>query len=249
MTAFNRWPVGGHDAGLKIDIPQVYSITNGTCPFYNNFLPKAAQPIMTHPTHHPPKPGDRPTRRRQAIRYAAWLLAACGCLIGKHGLALGGEFQLTHASGAAYSLSDSHGKAVVLSFGYTFCPDICPTTLATVAAALTALGADADRVDAFLITLDPARDTPEKLSAYAAYFHPRLGGLTGAPQDIAAVAQQYGVQAKTVRSATGDHYTLDHTANLYIIDTQGALFSIMPHGLPPAVLAANIRSALRAGEP
>lgn len=189
-------------------------------------------------------------RRRHGITPVAGLFALCVYLIGQHCLALGGEFRLTHASGEPYSLSDSRGKAVVLSFGYTFCPDICPTTLATVATALTALGADAKRVDAFFITLDPARDTPAKLRAYTAYFHRRLSGLTGTPHDITAVAQRYGVQANIVRStATDDHYTLDHTASLYVIDTQGALLSILPHGLPPTLLAANIRSALGVTEP
>ena len=202
---------------------------------------------MRHTTCQDPMPRWR--RRRHGIMPAAGLLALCVYLTGQQCLALGGEFDLTRSSGEAYSLSDSRGKAVVLSFGYTFCPDVCPTTLATVATALTALGADAKHVDTFFITLDPARDTPEKLRAYTAYFHRRLSGLTGTAQDIAAVARQYGVQAKIVRSATDAYYTLDHTASVYVIDTQGALFSIMPHGLPPDLLAANIRSALRVTEP
>ena len=96
---------------------------------------------------------------------------------------LGGDFSLTAHDGSRYALQDSRGKVVVLSFGYTYCPDVCPTALATIAGALGQLGDDAETVDALFISLDPDRDTPEKLAEYTRFFHPNLRGLTGTAED------------------------------------------------------------------
>lgn len=162
---------------------------------------------------------------------------------------LGGEFTLTSDDRSSYSLSDSRGQAVVLSFGFTFCPDICPTALATIAAALNSLGDQAKKVDAFFVSLDPERDTPEHLQAYTRYFHERLRGLTGDAETLRQVADQYHVRYAFVGKGQTKHYTLDHSAGLYVIDTNGKLLRIIPHGLPAKVLADSLRLALRMDRP
>lgn len=161
--------------------------------------------------------------------------------------AVGGDFCLTSDDGSDYSLTESRGKAVVLAFGFTFCPDVCPTALATVAAALNSLGNQADEVDALFVSLDPDRDTPEKLHHYTRYFHPRLRGLTGDAETLREVADQYRVRYSFVGKGTREYYTMDHSANLFVIDPNGKLLRIVPHGMPPKVLADSLRLALRQG--
>jgi protein SCO1/2 len=162
------------------------------------------------------------------------------------GLALGGDFTLTADDGSQYSLHDSAGKVVVLSFGYTFCPDICPTALATVANALNGLtAAEADRVEALFISLDPDRDTPERLHEYTRFFHPKLRGLTGSAERLHEIAERYRVRYDFVGKSEREHYSLDHSASLYLIDGSGELFRILPHGLPPRALLESVRLALR----
>lgn len=165
------------------------------------------------------------------------------CLTGRT-WALGGDFTLQDHDGEAYSLHDDRGKVVLIAFGYTYCPDVCPTALATVAAALNRLGDRATRVRPLFISLDPQRDTPEHLKAYVRYFHPSLLGLTGDPAALKAVAKRYGVRYSFVRHGDADAYTLDHSANLYIVDPAGKLFRILPHGLPVDALTDSLTLAL-----
>lgn len=172
----------------------------------------------------------------------------CTAIFSTAALSLGGDFTLTADDGTAYSLSDSRGKVVVLSFGYTYCPDVCPTALAVVANALNKLGEDAENVDALFISLDPDRDTPEHLREYTRFFHPGLRGLTGAPQQLKEIADRYRVRYAFVGKGETERYTLDHSASLYIVDTRGKLFRIIPHGLPPKVLADGLRIAVGLGE-
>lgn len=159
-------------------------------------------------------------------------------------MALGGDFTLTADDGTDYSLSDSRGKAVVISFGYTHCPDICPTGLAVIASALNSIEGDAKRVDAFFISLDPDRDTADFLREYTRFFHPGLRGLTGSAEELQQVAELYRVRYNFVGKGTAPHYTMDHSASLYVVDTQGKLLRIIPHGLPPRVLADSLIMAL-----
>lgn len=159
-------------------------------------------------------------------------------------MAVGGDFTLMSDEGSEYSLADSKGKVVVLSFGYTFCPDICPTALATIAQALKELGRDADQVDAMFVSLDPDRDTTERLRSYTEFFHPALMGLTGTADQLSRVADQYKVSYAFVGKGTTERYSMDHSANLYILDTTGKLSSIMPHGMPPSALVKRIRAAM-----
>ncbi len=159
--------------------------------------------------------------------------------------AIGGEFTLTADDENRYSLSDSRGKVVVISFGYTFCPDICPTALATIGLALNEMGKDAERVEALFVSLDPDRDTTERLRSYTEFFHPQLTGLTGSADELKQVAEQYNVFYGFVGKGTTERYSMDHSANLYILDTHGRLSSMLPHGMPPSALVNSIRQAMR----
>ena len=178
----------------------------------------------------------------------ATLFLAC-CLFGGRALALGGDFTLTADDGSRYSLSDSRGKVVILDFGYTFCPDICPTALANIAAALNGLGDAAKQVDALFVSLDPDRDTPEVLRGYTRFFHPQIRGLTGDAKTLDKVAKAYHVRYNFVGKGSDKYYTMDHSAQVYVIDRQGRLVQMVPHGLPPRALADILRKTLALGEP
>lgn len=179
------------------------------------------------------------------IRYGLTLLIA---LSAGRALALGGDFTLTDSSGAPYHLSDSRGQVVILAFGYTFCPDVCPTALATIAQAMRQLGTAADRVDPLFVTLDPDRDTPAHLQEYTRFFHPRLRGLTGDADTLDEVARRYRVHYNFVGKGEREHYSLDHSANVFILDTRGKLYAIVPHGLPPEVFVRRVQAALQRAE-
>lgn len=176
---------------------------------------------------------------RQLIGMTLLISAISGGAFG-----LGGDFTLTADDGSSYSLADSRGQLVVLSFGYTYCPDVCPTALAVIGNALNSLGEDAEKVDALFVSLDPDRDTPEHLRVYTRFFHSRLRGLTGAPEQLHDVAERYRVRYQFVGKGEIERYTMDHSASLYLIDTQGELLRILPHGLPPNALADSLRMAL-----
>ncbi|MFD2114050.1 SCO family protein [Thiorhodococcus fuscus] len=162
---------------------------------------------------------------------------------------IGGDFQLVDQDGRPFSLSQTHGKVVVLSFGYTFCPDICPTTLAVMSAALRQLGDQADRVQGIFVSLDPDRDTPEKLRDYVGYFDARLIGLTGTAKELKEVADRYHVRYAFVGKGTREHYSLDHSASIYILDTEGRVARLVPYGLPPEEIVETVRGLLDARRP
>lgn len=165
-------------------------------------------------------------------------------LAGSHVFAVGGNFTLTSHENTSYSLADSQGKVVVIAFGYTFCPDICPTALATISSALHRIGDAANQVDPLFISVDPDRDTPEKLGEYIPYFHPRLIGLTGNAETIAEIAKRYYVRYEFVGKGQNENYTVDHTASLYVVDRAGKLMTVLPHGLPPQALADSLMQAI-----
>ena len=157
----------------------------------------------------------------------------------------GGDFTL-HSAGGPVSLKDLHGKVVVLYFGYTFCPDICPTSLGFTSQALSALEpAELAQVQTLLVTLDPERDTLDKLKSYTAYFHPNIVGLTGTPEEIAAVAKLYDVSYAKQETGSAGGYVVDHSAYTYIIAPDGTLFTTLGHGTPPAKVLEAIRAAMK----
>lgn len=160
------------------------------------------------------------------------------------GRPLGGDFTLDSPDGKL-SLKDLRGQVVVLYFGYTFCPDVCPTSLATVAEAFSALdAAERERVRGVFISVDPERDTMDILRAYAPFFHPRITGATGTPQEVAEVARRYGVSFMKQKSVDGRPYTVDHSSFTYVIAPDGTVATALPHGAPvPDVIAAIRRAA------
>ena len=135
---------------------------------------------------------------------------------------IGGPFTLQDGDGRTVSDRDFRGRWMLVYFGYTFCPDVCPTTLNQVAEAMDKLGPKADGVAPVFITVDPARDTPSVVKQYAAAFTPRLVGLTGTPDAIAAVAREYRVYYAVHRTGAGPgDYTMDHSSILYLVDPAG----------------------------
>lgn len=138
------------------------------------------------------------------------------------------EFALRGSDGAALTLSRYRGKVVLLSFGFTHCAAVCPTTLATLAQARKALGAAAGAVQVVFVTVDPERDGPAQMKAYLAAFDPGFVGGAGAPEVLAAMRKDYGVVATKV--PTGSSYAVDHTSSIFLIDRAGKLRAMMPYG-------------------
>ena len=156
----------------------------------------------------------------------------------------GGDFTLRGPDGPV-SLADQRGKVVLLYFGYTFCPDVCPTSLVLVAQALGALSPEErQNVRAYFISVDPERDTPEVMRAYAPFFHPAIIGLTGSPQEIAAVSRLYGARYMKQKSVDGAPYAVDHSSYTYVIGPDGKLAGRLPHAAPSSDIVALIRARL-----
>ena len=146
---------------------------------------------------------------------------------------IGGDFTLLDHNRQVFELKQLRGKVALLFFGYTHCPDVCPTELAGIAQLLRVLGPDRDQVQGLFVSVDPARDTPEQLKAYVEYFSPDLIGLSGSEQQLRVIKEAYHVQSSVYREKDSEsRYTVDHTANLYVIDQQGKLASIVPYGFP-----------------
>jgi len=134
--------------------------------------------------------------------------------------AIGGPFQLTDQSGQTVTEKEMQGRPTLIFFGFTHCPDVCPTSLFEISEVLRAMGQDADRVNAYFISVDPERDTADAMKDYLSSFDPHLKGLTGPPQDLAKVISEYRVYARKVPLKDGD-YTMDHTALVYLMDREG----------------------------
>lgn len=150
----------------------------------------------------------------------------------------GGPFRLTDQTGATLSDADLKGRPFAVFFGFTHCPEVCPTTLWEMSQALAALGPDADRLRVLFVTVDPERDRPEMLQQYLQSFDRRITGLTGSPDEIAAVARSYRVYWRKVPTADGD-YTMDHSAMVYLMDAEGRFTDTIAYGTPePERLAA-----------
>jgi protein SCO1/2 len=154
------------------------------------------------------------------------------------------DFQLPDADGKLRSLKDFAGKIVVLFFGYTQCPDVCPTTLAEIAQAKQILGADGQKVQGVFVTIDPERDTSQVVKAYVANFDPTFVALRPSPEQLAAVAKDFKVYYKKVEGKSADTYTMDHSAASYVYDPQGRLRLYTRYGSGGQALADDLKLLL-----
>ena len=161
------------------------------------------------------------------------------------GATFGRDFHLTDAAGKPRSLADYRGKAVVIFFGYTQCPDVCPTTLSELAEVMKKLGPDADRVQVLFVTVDPQRDTPELLSTYVPAFDPRFAGLYGDAAATERTAKEFKIIYQKQPGPTPGTYSVDHSAGTYIYDPQGRLRLYVSYGQGPDVFAHDLRELLK----
>ena len=157
--------------------------------------------------------------------------------------AIGGPFQLTDQSGATVTEKDLQGHPTLIFFGFTHCPDVCPTSLFEMSEILRAMGKDADRVNAYFISVDPERDTAAAMKDYLSSFDPHLKGLTGDPAAIQKVLSEYRVYAKKVPLKDGD-YTMDHTALIYLMDRDGKFVAPFNLSRKPEEAAADLKRYL-----
>lgn len=165
--------------------------------------------------------------------------------IPKAAMAAGGDFTLQSASGPV-ALQDYRGKLVLVYFGYTYCPDICPTSLAATSEGLKQLSPDEQaKVAMIFISVDPKRDTPARLKEYVEFFHPAIVGVTGTAEKIAEVAKRYGVfYAEQKVETAGGGYVVDHSADTFIVAPDGKLVGKMVHATPPDQVVVAIRKYL-----
>jgi len=157
--------------------------------------------------------------------------------------AIGGPFQLTDQSGATVTDKDLKGKPTLIFFGFTHCPDVCPTSLFEISEILRAMGKDADRVNAYFISVDPERDNAAAMKDYLSSFDPHLRGLSGDPAAVQKVITEYRVYAKKVPLKDGD-YTMDHTALIYLMDRDGKFVSPFNVNRKPEEAASDLKRYL-----
>ena len=189
---------------------------------------------------------------RKALVFVAMVLALAGCGPGKpqfEGVDITGanyahDFHLIDASGAPRSLADYRGKEVVMFFGYTQCPDVCPTTMADLKAVMHMLGPDADRVQVLFVTLDPERDKPALLAQYVPAFDPRFVGLYADEATTARTAKEFKVFYQRVPGPTPTSYTFDHTAGTYVFDTDGRVRLFLRQGQSARSIAHDLKQLL-----
>ncbi|HEY8855776.1 MAG TPA: SCO family protein [Rugosibacter sp.] len=188
------------------------------------------------------------------MRYFLLLLAtffSVGCSTPDHfnatdltGSSIGMDFALKDQSGKQRRLSDFKGKVAIVFFGYTQCPDVCPTTLSSLQETLKLLGKDADRVQVLFITLDPERDTAALLAQYVPSFHPSFLGLRGSAAETEAIAKAFKVFYKKQEGAMPGNYSIDHSTGSYVYDPSGRLRLYLKYGETPQRIAADVRTLL-----
>lgn len=193
------------------------------------------------------------TRRFAVAALAALMLAGCQKSgpekqafkgVDLTGAEYARQLNLTDQDGRARSLADFKGKVLVVFFGYTQCPDVCPTTMAEVAEVKRSLGADGDKVQGIFVTIDPERDTPQLLKAYMASFDPSFVALRGSPEQTQAAAKEFKVFYAKMPGKTPESYTMDHTAASFIFDTEGRVRVYARYGAGAQPLAHDIKLLL-----
>ena len=198
------------------------------------------------------------TSRRQVLLAASATVVLAGCdrlgfgpppprfrSIDITGVGYARDFRLKDPSGQERTLADFKGKVVAVFFGFTQCPDVCPTSLTELTQVKQALGPDGDRLQGVFITVDPERDTPPILKEYMAHFDPSFVALRGTPEETAAVAKEFKVYYAKVPGKTPDTYTMDHTAGVYLFDPAGQVRLFARHGQGADALVHDIRELLR----
>jgi protein SCO1/2 len=198
-----------------------------------------------------------PSLNRTAIILAVAALIAVAGLAGRHywsmiagtpadGAAIGGPFTLVDGDGRTVTDADYRDHPLLVYFGYTYCPDVCPTTLTTIAEALDLLGGKGKDIVVLFITIDPERDRPEAMKDYVKAFHPQIVGLTGTPQQVAAAARAYRVYYAKVQQDPKDpeDYLMDHSAYAYLMGRDGKYLTHFPHGISPQDMANQIAKLL-----
>ncbi len=154
------------------------------------------------------------------------------------------DFALNDHNGQSRSLQDFRGKIVMMFFGYTQCPDVCPTSMLEMVEIKKLLGKDGDRLQALFVTIDPERDKPDMLKAYVEAFDPSFLALVPTPEKLAALAKEFKVYYKKVDGPTPTSYTMDHTAGSYVYDAQGKLRLFVRYGTSAALTASDLRQLL-----
>lgn len=204
-----------------------------------------------------PKPHYAPSRFQFVFAilalFAALLVAGTSYYVSRPGglatstgtALVGGPFTLTDQDGRKVTEKDFLGKYMLVFFGYTYCPDLCPTELQVMSAALDSLGAKADAIQPIFISFDPERDTPGVLKQYVSNFHRRLVGLTGTPEEIAAAAKAYRVYySKVPNSSAPDTYLMDHSTITYLMDPQGKFLKHFSYSTDAAAMAKALAEAM-----
>lgn len=169
-------------------------------------------------------------------RYHGWLLET-----GKPPV----DAELTRHTGERMRLSDYRGKLVVLYFGYTFCPDACPTAMSALARAMKRMGNKADQVQVFMVTVDPERDTADVLGQYVTHFDPRFIGLVGTPDEIATAAATFNIFYQKNQSTSAAGYLVDHTTSITVLDREGRIRLVFPLETPAENIASDLAHLLR----
>jgi protein SCO1/2 len=209
------------------------------------------------------QPTIRKPRRRRALAVIGLTVVALGAAAGTRVVlgyppvpafwrqslptaspAIGGPFTLIDQNGRAVTEKDFHGRHMLAFFGYTYCPDVCPTTLTHMTQALEALGPKAERVTPVFVSVDPARDTPEQLKEYARFFHPRLVALTGTAEQVAAAAKAFRVYYAKVAGGGADDYLMDHTGLVYLMGPDGAFVTHFSHTTDAEAIARRLKDLL-----
>ena len=181
-----------------------------------------------------------------AVGVRLWHAPGPGIAVEEKGVSgaalVGGPFTLTDQHGKRIADSDFRGRFMLVYFGYSFCPDVCPTDLAAMATAIDRLGPEGDLVQPIFITIDPERDTVERLAEYAPLFHPRLVALTGTPAEIAEAARAYRVYYE--KAGDTPDYLMNHSGIVYLMDPDGRFLTHFPQGTSPEEMALKIRSQI-----
>jgi cytochrome oxidase Cu insertion factor (SCO1/SenC/PrrC family) len=184
------------------------------------------------------------TQKFTPLTLAMVIVCAC-CLLQTSPLSAEGnkiQFSLTNHHGESVTEKDFLGSLLLVFFGYSHCPDICPMNLSIIRDALERLGPEGTKVQPLFITLDPVRDTEEKLGPFLSHFHERLLGLTGTQKQIRSVAESFFVRYKLSTEKDHDYYLIDHTAATYLVDDSGQGLAIFQHNTPSAEIASTINS-------